>query len=57
MTCSEALWGLWDPTPLSDIGALFSAVRIPWWIAGGYAIELAVGHAFLEHSDVDVLAA
>jgi hypothetical protein len=40
---------------LSDVGALFSAVQIPWWIAGGYAIELAVGHAFREHSDIDVL--
>ena len=45
----------WDPAPLSEVTALFSRVRVPWWVAGGYAIELAVGHAFREHGDVDVL--
>jgi hypothetical protein len=34
---------------------LFSAVRVPWWIAGGYAIELAVGRPIREHVDIDVL--
>ncbi|WP_244180902.1 nucleotidyltransferase domain-containing protein [Amycolatopsis pretoriensis] len=37
------------------MATLFSRVRTPWWIAGGHAIELAVGHAFREHADVDVL--
>ncbi|MEV6646704.1 hypothetical protein [Amycolatopsis sp. NPDC051371] len=45
----------WEPAPLSEVVELFSAVRAPWWIAGGYAIELAVGRAFREHADVDVL--
>lgn len=45
----------WDPAPLPEVAELFSAVRAPWWIAGGYAIELAVGRAFREHADVDVL--
>ncbi|MDQ7806292.1 amino acid transporter [Amycolatopsis sp. A133] len=45
----------WDPAPLSEVAELFSHVRVPWWIAGGYAIELAVGRAFREHADVDVL--
>jgi hypothetical protein len=35
--------------------ALFSAVRVPWWIAGGYAIELAVGRVIRTHTDIDVL--
>ena len=26
-----------------------------WWIAGGYAIELAVGHRVRDHSDIDVM--
>ncbi|HEX5116308.1 MAG TPA: amino acid transporter [Pseudonocardiaceae bacterium] len=34
---------------------MFSALRTPWWLAGGYAIELAVGRAFREHDDIDVL--
>ncbi|VVJ16525.1 Uncharacterised protein [Amycolatopsis camponoti] len=45
----------WDPAPLSEVVELFSRIRAPWWIAGGYAIELAVGHAFRNHGDVDVL--
>ena len=27
---------------------------IPWWIAGGWAIDLFVGHQTREHHDVDV---
>jgi hypothetical protein len=55
MTRTETPWGPWDPISPSDVVDLFSRVRTPWWIAGGYAIELAVGHAFREHTDVDVL--
>ncbi len=45
----------WDPASPAEVAELFSAVRAPWWIAGGYAIEFAVGHAFREHADIDVL--
>ncbi|WP_284750018.1 nucleotidyltransferase domain-containing protein [Amycolatopsis sp. RTGN1] len=45
----------WDPAPLSEVASLFSAAAVPWWVAGGYAIELAVGRAFRDHADVDVL--
>jgi hypothetical protein len=34
---------------------LFSPLTTPWWIAGGHAIELSVGHAFRPHGDIDVL--
>ncbi|MFF2186069.1 nucleotidyltransferase domain-containing protein [Streptomyces sp. NPDC058155] len=34
---------------------LFSGLRNPWWIAGGFAIEFAVGRAFRTHGDIDVL--
>jgi hypothetical protein len=27
----------------------------PWWIAGGHAIELAVGRPVREHGDIDVM--
>jgi len=37
------------------VAAVFSRADVPWWIAGGYAIELAVGHAFREHEDIGVL--
>ncbi|MEU0532769.1 nucleotidyltransferase domain-containing protein [Amycolatopsis tolypomycina] len=45
----------WEPASLPEVAELLAQVRVPWWIAGGYAIELAVGRAFREHSDVDVL--
>jgi hypothetical protein len=55
MTRRETPWGPWDPAPLSAVAKLFSTLRSPWWIAGGYAIELAVGRSFRDHWDIDVL--
>jgi hypothetical protein len=46
--------GPWEPATPHEVAELFSA-HTPWWLAGGYAIELAVGHAFREHGDIDVL--
>lgn len=51
---TETPWGPWDPAPLADVVALFEGLDAPWWVAGGYAIELAVGRAFREHGDVDI---
>ncbi|MGV9307933.1 nucleotidyltransferase domain-containing protein [Nonomuraea sp. NPDC003727] len=50
----ETPWGRWEPAPLEEVVALFGASTVPWWVSGGYAIELAVGRAFREHGDVDV---
>ncbi|MFC8828450.1 nucleotidyltransferase domain-containing protein [Streptomyces sp. NPDC057137] len=47
--------GTWEPAPLTEVVRLFSGLPCPWWIGGGYAIELAVGHAFRPHGDIDVL--
>ncbi|MER5927643.1 nucleotidyltransferase domain-containing protein [Streptomyces mirabilis] len=55
MTRTETPWGPWEPAVLDDVATLFSSVDVPWWVAGGYAIELAVGYSFRDHSDVDVL--
>jgi hypothetical protein len=38
-----------------EVAAWFRDCGVPWWIAGGYAIELAVGRAVREHGDIDVL--
>lgn len=45
----------WDPLPPEEVAARFSQASVPWWIAGGHAIALAVGHRFREHADTDVL--
>jgi len=44
----------WDPLPVAQAAALFADADFPWWIAGGYAIELAVGRALRQHGDTDV---
>lgn len=48
-------WGTWDPAGPDEVAALFRTGGAPWWIAGGYAIELAVGRPVREHGDIDVL--
>lgn len=45
----------WEPAHLAEVVDLFSQTSCPWWIAGGYAVELAVGRPFREHEDIDVL--
>lgn len=45
----------WWPLTPTEVVALFREVRAPWWIAGGYAIECAVGRPVRAHADIDVL--
>ncbi|GAA2125736.1 nucleotidyltransferase domain-containing protein [Glycomyces algeriensis] len=45
----------WEPASPNEVAERLSAVESPWWIAGGYAIEFAVGAPFREHADIDVL--
>ncbi|MFC5187966.1 nucleotidyltransferase domain-containing protein [Actinomadura harenae] len=47
--------GPWDPLSPEKAAALLAEAEFPWWIAGGYAIELAVDVPYREHSDLDVL--
>jgi GNAT superfamily N-acetyltransferase len=46
---------VWAPLSIQEIRDVFLPADFPWWIGGGYAIELAVGRAFREHEDIDVL--
>ena len=44
----------WEPLSPAEVAGLFADV--PWWcVAGGHAIELAVGRPLRPHSDIDVL--
>ncbi|ALG09490.1 hypothetical protein AOZ06_23585 [Kibdelosporangium phytohabitans] len=38
-----------------EVAGLLSVLDVPWWAAGGYAIELFAGRAFRPHSGFDVL--
>ncbi|MGW7459040.1 nucleotidyltransferase domain-containing protein [Streptomyces sp. NPDC054797] len=51
---SNAL-GQWAPLSPVEVSELFEGAKFPWWIAGGYAIELAVGRPLRPHDDVDIL--
>jgi Aminoglycoside-2''-adenylyltransferase len=41
--------------PVRAVGSLLSGLAVPWWIAGGWAIDLAVGHVTRDHADVNVM--
>ncbi|ROO86339.1 hypothetical protein EDD29_3903 [Actinocorallia herbida] len=47
--------GPWAPLTPGEAAELLRGAGFPWWIAGGHAIELAVGEAFRAHADLDVL--
>ncbi|GAB2580060.1 hypothetical protein GCM10027168_11130 [Streptomyces capparidis] len=34
---------------------MLAGADFPWWIAGGYAVELAIGRTVRRHADIDVL--
>ncbi|WP_052849251.1 nucleotidyltransferase domain-containing protein [Streptomyces avicenniae] len=55
MTGLRAPFGRWDPAPVREVAARFSGSGASWWVAGGFAIELAVGRRIRDHGDVDVL--
>jgi hypothetical protein len=50
-----APYGRWEPATPTQVASLFAAMPCRWWIAGGYAIELAVGHRVRDHGDIDVM--
>ena len=41
--------------PVHAVASLLSGLAVPWWITGGWAIDLAVGHVTRDHADVDVM--
>ena len=47
--------GTWDPLSPDDMAVVLAGLAAPWWLAGGWAVELAVGRSFRAHADTDVL--
>ena len=41
--------------PVHAVASLLSGLAVPWWITGGWAIDLAVGHLTRDHADVNVM--
>jgi hypothetical protein len=41
--------------PLLAVRSLLSSLTVPWWIGGGWAIDLAAGRPTRPHGDIDVV--
>ena len=50
---ADSSLGHWDAITPSELNDVLGGLTVPWWIAGGYAIEAFVGRAFREHEDID----
>lgn len=47
--------GPWDPLSPDAVAELLAPVGAPWWIGGGWALDLLAGGSFRAHGDVDLL--
>jgi hypothetical protein len=45
----------WEPLSVEEAVALVSDLDVPWWIAGGWAIDLFLGRQTRSHGDTDIL--
>ncbi len=54
MVVKDTPWGRWDHLPLSEVVRLLEGIGVPWWIAGGYAIDAFAEDNRREHDDIDV---
>jgi hypothetical protein len=41
--------------PVQVVRSVRSSLAVPWWVTGGWAIDLAVGQVTRPHDDVDVV--
>lgn len=45
---------IWEPITVLEAVGIFESLDIPWWVAGGEAIDLFVGRATRLHGDIDL---
>jgi Aminoglycoside-2''-adenylyltransferase len=46
--------GAWRPWSPRQVARFFTPLAVPWWIAGGWAIDLFLGTQTRAHEDIDV---
>jgi len=46
--------GRWMPLPLDELRHLLAPAPFPWWVAGGHALDLFLGHTTRPHGDLDL---
>ena len=44
----------WDPITPTDAASLLADYDAPWWVAGGWAIDLFLGATTRPHADLDI---
>ena len=44
----------WKPLDCREVARLLDSVPFPWWISGGWAIDLFLGRETRRHADVEV---
>jgi hypothetical protein len=49
----ETKWQAWRP---DEVARLLDGVRVPWYVAGGWALELFLGGGHREHDDLEIAA-
>ena len=54
MTHNPNPFGTWQSWRPHEVAQLFSTLAVPWWIAGGWAIDLFLGEQTRDHEDIDV---
>jgi hypothetical protein len=47
------LWA-WEPLEPADLARVLFGLRTPWWICGGWALDLFLGRNTRRHVDLDV---
>jgi len=51
---SDAADATWRTSTPNDLMEWLAALTVPWWIAGGWALDLFVGQVTRAHADMDV---
>lgn len=46
-----ACWEAWSP---EEIARRLTGVRVPWYVAGGWALDLFLGGAYRDHEDLEI---
>jgi hypothetical protein len=46
--------GPWRDIRPKEAADLLTSIHVPWWVAGGWALDLFLGNASRRHSDLDV---
>jgi hypothetical protein len=44
----------WDAWPPAEVARLLTGVATPWWVAGGWALDLWLGRQTRDHADVEI---